>query len=427
MVRPTVKTRGKGTSAMTAITLQDCQALDRDDPLAPFRDRFDLPDGLVYLDGNSLGVLPRATKARLAQVVAQEWGTDLIRSWNSAGWITLPQRVGALIAKVIGAEGDEVVAADSTSVNLFKLIAAAVRMRPGRRVVLSEPGNFPTDLYMVQGLAELLGGQVELRLAGRDRIADALTDDVALLLLTHVHYKTGAIHDMRGLTERAHAAGALTLWDLSHSAGALELSLSADGADFAVGCGYKYLNGGPGAPAFLYVAKRHQESVRQPLSGWMGHAAPFAFTDDYVPAPGMARQLCGTPSILGLSALEEGVRIMADADMAQVRAKSRRLGDLFLALVEQRLPGAFGIACPRDSALRGSQVSLTHPEGYAIVQALIARGVVGDFRAPDELRFGFTPLYLCHTDVWYAVDNLVSVMAGKEYAESQFQQRAAVT
>ncbi|WP_404326036.1 kynureninase [Aerophototrophica crusticola] len=332
-----------------AITLQDCQALDRDDPLAPFRDRFDLPDGVIYLDGNSLGVLPKATRARLQQVVAQEWGTDLIRSWNAHGWITLPQRVGALIAGVIGAEPDEVVAADSTSVNLFKLIAAAVRMRPGRRVILSEPGNFPTDLYMVQGLAELLGGQVELRLVERDRIADALTDEVALLLLTHVHYKTGAIHDMRGLTERAHAAGALTLWDLSHSAGALELSLSADGADLAVGCGYKYLNGGPGAPAFLYVAKRHQDAVRQPLSGWMGHAAPFAFTDAYEPAPGMARQLCGTPSILALSALEEGVRVMADAHMGAVRAKSRRMGDLFLALVEQRLPGTFGIACPRTA------------------------------------------------------------------------------
>ncbi|WP_114392324.1 kynureninase [Oleisolibacter albus] len=410
-----------------ALTRRDAEALDAADPLAGFRDRFALPDGVIYLDGNSLGVLPKATTARLAQVVEQEWGRDLIRSWNSADWIGLPARVGALIARIVGADADEVIAADSTSVNLFKLAAAAVRLRPGRRIILSEPGNFPTDLYVMQGLAELLGGRVELRLAERDRLADALTDEVALLLLTQVHYKTGALHDLPGLTARAHAVGALTLWDLSHSAGALPLQLSRDGADFAVGCGYKYLNGGPGAPAFLYAARRHQDSVRQPLSGWMGHAAPFAFSDAYQPAAGMGRQLCGTPGILGLAALEEGAAIMAEADMRAVRAKSRALGDLFLQRVEALCPGQFGLACPRDSAARGSQVSLTHRDGYAIVQALIADGVIGDFRAPDVLRFGFTPLYLRHGDVWDAAEALGRVMREERYRQPAFQVRAAVT
>ncbi|WP_205574596.1 kynureninase [Indioceanicola profundi] len=409
------------------LTRADLEALDRDDPLAGFRSRFSLPEGVIYLDGNSLGVLPKATAARLADVVQREWGMDLIRSWNSAGWIDLPQRVGGLIAGIVGAEPDEVVAADSTSVNLFKLAAAAVRLRPGRRVILSEPGNFPTDLYILQGLAEMLDGQVEVRLAERERLAEALTDEVALLLLTHVHYKTGRVHDMAGLTAAAHRAGALTLWDLSHSAGALDVELNRCNADLAVGCGYKYLNGGPGAPAFLYVARRHQDAVRPPLSGWMGHAAPFDFRDDYAPAPGITRHLCGTPSILGLAALEEGVRIMAEADMAQVRAKSVRMGDLFIQLVGQMCPDAFGLLSPRDGSLRGSQVSLTHPQGHAMVQALIARGVIGDFRAPDVLRFGFTPLYLRYVDVWDASRHLAEVVRSGEWQEERFQARGKVT
>lgn len=411
-----------------AWTRADAREWDRTDPLAAFRDDFALPDGVIYLDGNSLGALPRAAVARAADVVGREWGRDLIRSWNDNAWIDLPARVGGLIAGLIGAAPDEVVAADSTSVNLFKLAAGAVRLRPGRRVILSEPGNFPTDLYVMQGLSHLLGGEVELRLAPAEAIADALDEDVALLLLTQVHYKTGRLHDMAALTARAHAVGALTLWDLSHSAGALPVDLNGAGADLAVGCGYKYLNGGPGAPAFLFVARRHQAAIQPPLSGWMGHAAPFAFSDDYQPAPGMARHLCGTPGVLGMSLLEEGVKLMTRADPAAVRAKSRRLGDLFLDLVEQRLgAGTFGIACPRDSAVRGSQVSLSHPQGYAIMQALIARGVIGDFRAPDILRFGFTPLYVRHVDVWDAVDHLAQVMAGEEWRQARFQVRGAVT
>lgn len=406
----------------------DLEALDATDPLASFRDEFALPEGVLYLDGNSLGALPRATPARLARLVEEEWGRDLIRSWNTAGWIDLPRRVGEAIAPVVGAAPGQVIAADSTSVNLFKLAAAAVGMRPGRRVILSEPGNFPTDLYVLQGLAELLGDRVELVLAERHELADALDGDVALLLLTHVHYKTGRVHDLPGLTAAAHAAGALTLWDLSHSAGALEVELDAAGADFAVGCGYKYLNGGPGAPAWLYVAQRHQGQVRPPLAGWMGHAAPFAFEDRFRPADGMARQLCGTPGILGMAALEEGVRIVARADRARLREKSRRLGDLFLTLVAERCgPDSFALACPADGAERGSQVSLSHPEGYAIVQALIARGVIGDFRAPDILRFGFAPLYLRYTDIWDAVAHLAAVMRDGDWQADRFRQRAAVT
>jgi kynureninase len=415
------------TSGKPIIDRSACEALDRDDPLARFRDEFDLPAGVIYLDGNSLGALPRAVPERLARAVRDEWGRDLIRSWNSAGWIDLPARVGGLIAGIVGAAPDEVVAADSTSVNLFKLAAAAVQMRPGRRVILSEPGNFPTDLYILQGLRELLGDRVELRLAEPGALKDALTEDVALLLLTHVHYKTGRVHDMEALTARAQAVEALTLWDLSHSAGALDIDLNGARADLAVGCGYKYLNGGPGAPAFLFVAKRHQEAVRPPLSGWMGHASPFAFGDDYAPAPGILRNLCGTPSILGLTALEVGASIMARADMRAVRAKSMRLGNLFLDLVEQELPGQFSILCPRDASLRGSQVSLGHEEGYAIVQALIARGVIGDFRAPDVMRFGFAPLYVGHADVYDAVAHLKHIMTAGSWRDEAFQRRAAVT
>ncbi|MFM2043111.1 MAG: kynureninase [Pseudomonadota bacterium] len=404
-----------------------CQALDRDDPLADLRGEFDLPDGVIYLDGNSLGALPKATRTRIARTVTQEWGHDLIRSWNSAGWIDLPARIGGRIAGLIGAAADEVVVADSTSVNLFKLAAAALKLRPGRRVILSEPGNFPTDLYILQGLRDLLGDGVELRLVPADGLADALDDRVALLLLTHVHYKTGRVHDMAGLTAAAHRAGALTLWDLSHSAGALDVRLGEAGADLAVGCGYKYLNGGPGAPAFLYVARRHQEGLRSPLSGWMGHAAPFAFSDDYAPAPGMARLLCGTPPILSMAALEEGVALMERADIRRLRAKSLVLTDLFMTLVEQFCPGRFALATPRERDLRGSHVSLCHPDGYAIMQALIARGVIGDFRAPDILRFGFAPAYVRHVDVFDAAAALADVMETGAWRDPAFQRKGAVT
>jgi kynureninase len=412
---------------MTKLTRADCQARDRADPLAAFRARFVLPPDLVYLDGNSLGALPREAAARIKQAVEDEWGRDLIKSWNLHRWIDLPQRTGAKIARLIEAAPGEVVVADSTSVNLFKLLAAALRLRPQRRTILSEPGNFPTDLYVAQGLVEMLGGEHELKLVPGERIAEAIDESVAVVSLTHVNYKSGRIHDMAAVTAKAHAAGALMLWDLCHSAGALPVDVEAAKADFAVGCGYKYLNGGPGAPAFLYVAARHHEAIRPPLAGWMGHAHPFAFDLDYEPAPGIARNLCGTPPILSMSALDAALDVMLEADMNAIRAKSLALGDLFLALVEQEC-GRFGFAVGSVPAReRGSQVGLLHAEGYAIMQALIARGVVGDFRAPDMLRFGFAPLYNRYVDAWDAVAALRSVMATRAWDTPKFKARAAVT
>ncbi len=407
------------------LSREACQALDRDDVLAERRSLFLLPEGVIYLDGNSLGAMPRAVRGRLAQAVDREWGQDLIKSWNTADWINLPSRVGAAIAPLIGAAPDEVIAADSTSVNLFKLAAAALKLRPGRKVIVSEPGNFPTDLYILQGLRDFAPG-VELRIVERAGLSEALDEDVALLLLTHVHYKTGELHDMAALTARAHAAGALALWDLSHSAGALAVDLNGCDADLAVGWGYKYLNGGPGAPAFLFVAKRLQADFQSPLTGWMEHAKPFEFSDDYTPAGGVLRGLCGTPSVLGLTVLEAALGAFDGVDMAAIRTKSMVLGDLFLTLVADRLPD-FQPACPTDPAARGSQVSLSHANGYPIMQALIARGVIGDFRAPDILRFGFAPLYVRHVDVWDAVDRLCEVMAREEWREARFNEVSAVT
>lgn len=410
------------------VTREACETLDKADPLAHARDRFILPNGIIYLDGNSLGALPASVPPRIADVVGREWGADLVRSWNTNGWIALPAQTGRQIAGMIGAEADEVVVADSTSVNLFKLTAAAVPNQAPRRVVLSERGNFPTDLYILQGLESLLGDRLTLRLVDRDEIARALSDEVALLVLTHVHYKTGELHDMRALTAAAHSHGALVLWDLSHSAGAMELFLDRDDVDLAIGCGYKYLNGGPGAPAFLYVARRHHESMRQPLSGWMGHAAPFDFVDRYRPASGIAQYLCGTPPVLSLAALAEGLGAFEGIAMADVRAKSEQLGDLFLSLVDRRQDHCtFEIACPREAERRGSQVSLRHSHGYEIIQALIARGVVGDFRAPDVLRFGFAPLYTRYVDIWDAVERLVGVMRDGSWRDDRFQVRAVVT
>jgi kynureninase len=408
-------------------TRADCLALDAADPLAFARERFALPDGVIYLDGNSLGPLPKATTERLRRTVEQEWGQGLIRSWNEADWINAPLRLGAKIARLIGARPHEVLVADSTSVNLYKLASAAAALRPERSVILTEPGNFPTELYILQGIAEQLGHKLRVRTVARDALKDALDAEVAVLVLTHVHYKSGEVHDMAALTARAHEVGALTVWDLSHSTGALPVELNAAGADFAVGCGYKYLNGGPGAPAFLYVAERWAEAARSPLSGWMGHAAPFEFVDDYRPASGVARMLCGTPSILAMAALEAGLATFDEVDMAQVRAKSAALSELFIALVEARLPGVFELASPREPALRGSQVSLAHPHGYAIMSALIETGVIGDFRAPDILRFGFTPLYTRHVDVFDAVERLDAVMADRRFEHPRYAERAAVT
>ena len=404
--------------------LEKARELDAADSLAPFRDRFDLPEGVIYLDGNSLGCLPKATPARLARVVAQEWGQDLIRSWNSADWISMPQRVGGKIAPLVGAQLHEVIACDSTSVNLFKLISAALAMRPGRKVVLSEPGNFPTDLYMIDGLEKQ--GLAERRLAERGKLVDALDDSVALLMLTHAHYKTGELFDMAGLTRAAHEAGALVLWDLSHSGGALPVGLNACRADFAVGCGYKYFNGGPGAPAYAYVAERHLEEVRQPLTGWFGHRAPFAFSDDYEAAPGIEKLLCGTPPILGLAALEVGIDLIAEIGVERLYAKSQALSEFFReCLAAHGLD--LDLVSPTDPARRGSQLSFRHPEAYALSQAPIARGVIGDFRDPDILRLGFAPAYLRFADMAEAARHLAEVFASGEWQRPEFSQRAAVT
>lgn len=408
--------------------LAACEALDRADPLAVHREAFALPAGMVYLDGNSLGALPRATAARVADCIAREWGEDLITSWNRADWIGLPRRVGDKIARLVGAGPGEVVVADSTSINVFKVLSAALALRPGRRTILSDTGNFPTDLYMAQGLARLLDAGHRLRLVAPEDVAGAIDEDTAVVMLTEVDYRTGRRHDMRALTAAAHRAGALAIWDLAHSAGAMPVDLAGCEADFAVGCGYKFLNGGPGAPAFLHVARRHQEGFAQPLSGWLGHDAPFAFEAGYRPAAGIGRYACGTPPVLSMVALECGVDTVLAADMAALRAKSMRLGDLFVELVEARCAGhGVALACPRDAAERGSQVSFSHPDGYAIVQALVARGVVGDFRAPDVMRFGLAPLYLRYADIWRAVDELAGILSTRAHDDPRFRRRAAVT
>ena len=404
--------------------LERARCLDAGDPLEEFRERFDVPEGVIYLDGNSLGCLPKATPERLEQVVREEWGRDLIRSWNSAGWIDLSSKIGTKIAPLIGARADEVIACDSTSINLFKLISAALAMRPGRKVVLSEPGNFPTDLYMIEGLERQ--GLTERRLAPREALADALDGDVALLLLTHTHYKTGELFDMAALTQAAHEAGALVLWDLSHSGGALPVDLNGCEADFAVGCGYKYFNGGPGAPAYAFVAERHLKAARQPLTGWMGHAAPFAFSDDYKAAPGVEKLLCGTPPILGLAALEVGVDLVAEIGVDRLYEKSQALSEFFRQCLSER-GVVLDLVSPTDPDARGSQLSFRHDEAYAICQALIARGVIGDFRDPDILRFGFAPAYLCFEDMAEAARHLAEVLETGEWQREEFRERAAVT
>ncbi len=408
------------------LTRADLATLDRADPLARFRDEFILPEGVIYLDGNSLGALPRATPGRVAAVVEQEWGRGLIRSWNDAGWIGLPERIGDKIGRLLGAPAGTVITADSTSVNVFKLLAAAVGLRPERRVILSEAGNFPTDLYIAEGLIELLGGKHELRTVAADAIAGALGPDVAVVMLTHVNYRTGRMHDMAALTAAAHAAGALVLWDLAHSAGAVPVDLAAADADLAVGCGYKFLNGGPGAPAFLYVAERLQAAARYPLTGWLGHAEPFGFHPSYAPAPGVARAVVGTPSILAMAALEVGVDIALRAPMAEVRAKSLRQAEMLMALVAQECAG-LELATPTDPAMRGSQVSFRHEDAYAVMQALIARGVIGDFRTPDILRFGVTPLTLGYAELWDAVGVLRDVLATEAWRDERFRKRNRVT
>ena len=408
------------------ITHDDIARLDAADPLAARRELFALPAGVIYLDGNSLGALPKSVAPRLSRAVEHEWGVGLIRSWNDADWYPAPQRVGNRIAKLIGAVDGEVVCADSTSVNLFKVLVAALRMRPGRTRIVGERGNFPTDAYVASGVAELMSA--EFVALEPDDVLAAIDERTAIVSLTHVNYKTGRVYDMAGITRRAHEVGALVVWDLCHTAGALPCDLNGNDVDFAVGCGYKYFNGGPGAPAFVFVAQRHQDAVRQPLTGWHGHARPFEFTQDYAPGSGIDRMLVGTASQLGLIALEQALSAFDGVDMQQLRRKSELMTDLFIRLTDQELAGyGFGLASPRAVAQRGSQVSLTHPEGYAIMQALIARGVIGDFRAPDILRFGFAVLYLSFAEVGRAVAVLKEVMATEAWNTPEFRARKAVT
>ncbi|WP_027013890.1 kynureninase [Comamonas composti] len=434
------------------ITLQDCRALDAKDALRSLRAHFALPEGVIYLDGNSLGASPKAAAARAARVVQQEWGQGLIRSWNDAGWITLPTRLGDQFAPWIGVDAGELVFTDTTSINLYKVLTAAARMAredaPGRTKIISERSNFPTDLYIAQSVCQEYG--LELVLLEPEEIAGALTEEVAISMLTHVNYRTGAMHDMAALTAAAHARGILCVWDLCHSAGAVPVDLKGANADFAVGCSYKYLNGGPGAPAFVWAHPRLINRFWQPLSGWFGHEKPFEFVPDYRPAQGIGRYLCGTQPLISMSLLECGLDVFTEAGklggMAALREKSLALTDLFIALVEQRCAGhGLGLATPRAHEQRGSQVCLTREEGlgvegrnsgaYAIIQALIARGVIGDFRKGDGgtgrhkdiLRFGFTPLYVGFEDVWNAVEHLRQVLESGEWQGPQFNQVNPVT
>ncbi len=393
----------------------DLAALDAADPLGFARERFCLPPGVFYLDGNSLGALPEATPGRLAAVIAGEWGDGLIRSWNDAGWIDLPLTIGDRLAPLLGSGPGTTIACDSVTVNLFKLAGAALAMRPGRRVIVVESDDFPTDRHVIEGLAQLAGAEV--RAVPRGEATAALTPDVALLALTHVHYASGHVHDMAALSAAACAAGALSLWDLSHSAGALALALDADGADFAIGCGYKYLNGGPGAPGFAWVAPRHHDVFVPPLRGWMGHAAPFGFSDIWAPAPGIRRLLAGTPPILALAALDAGIATFEGIDMRAAEAKSRTLVDHFTALVSARCPQ---LAIDPAGTHHGCQVIVHHPEGRRVMAALIARGVIGDFRPPDRMRFGFPALYTRFVDLWDAVEALAAVLDSGEWQAAQF-------
>ena len=405
------------------LTHAEAVAADAADPLRALRQRFHLPEGLIYLDGNSLGPLPRAAVDRLNEVVREQWGESLIRSWNCHDWIGAPQRVGAKIASLIGAKPNEVIVTDSTSVNLFKLLVAAARLSD-RPVLLSESGNFHTDLHIASGVADLI--RLNLDIAPRHEVESRIGADTNLLLLTHVHYKTAEKFDMAAVTRRAREAGALTVWDLSHSAGAVPLHLNEAGAELAVGCGYKYLNGGPGAPAFLFIAEHLQERLMSPLRGWMGHAAPFAFTDDYVPAAGIDRFLAGTPPILGLVALEAGVDGFADVAMERIWAKSIALFDVFFGVVEERCPELECIS-PRGPDQRGSHISYRHPHAFELCQALIADNVIGDFRAPDIIRFGLTPLYLGFEEVWQAVDRMAQILESERWRDPRFAVRSKVT
>jgi kynureninase len=414
------------------ITWEDCVAADAADPLAGFREEFALPDGLIYLDGNSLGARPRAAADVARRVVADEWGDGLIGSWNAAGWFDLPLVLGDLLAPLIGGGPGTTVVTDTTSINLFRALAAAVRLTdsdPGRRVIIAERGCFPTDVYVAEGLVEFSRGDLELRLIDEPAELDAaLGSDVAVVTLSHVDYRTGRRWDLPGVTRRVQAHGARMVWDLAHSAGVMPIELTAGGVDFAVGCTYKYLNGGPGAPAFLWVNPRHLEAFRSPLTAWWAHARPFAMEPHFVGAADARRLLTGTQPIVSLALAGCGLEIAARADLAAVRQKSVAMTELFVALVEQRCRNhPLRLVSPRDPEQRGSQISLAHPDAYPVMQALIARGVVGDFRAPDVLRFGLAPLYLRHVDIWDAVEVLRDVLDTGGWTDDRFRRRLAVT
>lgn len=399
--------------------------LDAEEPLRGLRELFELPAGLIYLDGNSLGPVPRATAGRLAARVGREWGEALIAGWSHHDWLGLPRRLGARLAPLLGAEADEVLVADSTSVNLFKVVAAACALRPARRRIVTQAGIFPTDRYVLDGLVRLSGRELEVVTA--EAPLAALAEDVACVVLSHVDYRSGALHDLAGITAAVHAAGGLVVWDLSHSAGAVPIELGAAAADFAVGCGYKYLNGGPGAPAFLFVARRHQAAAENPLSGWLGHRRPFGFEPSYQPAAGIDRFQTGTPPVLALTAFEVGIETVLAAPLEQLRAKSLALSETFIALVEARCPAAgLTLLTPREAARRGSQVAFRHPHAEALIQALAARGVVGDFRPPDVLRFGLAPLYVRFVDLWDAVEALREALAARVWEDAAFEAPHAV-
>jgi kynureninase len=405
-----------------------CEALDRADPLAGKRDAFVIPQGMIYLDGNSLGLLPKNVPQRVADATTRQWGQTLIKSWNEHGWFMMPRRIGDRIARLIGAPKDSVIAGDTISINLFKLLAAAAKLNPSRRVILSDNGNFPSDLYVAQGFRDLLDDGYTLKVVAPEEVMDAIDETIAFTMITEVDYRSGRLHDMKAVTAKAHANGALTIWDLAHSAGATPVDLAGSRADFALGCTYKYLNGGPGAPAFLYVRPDLQDKVQVALAGWWGHASPFAFDLDYRPAAGIIRNQCGTQPILSMTALEAALDVWDDVDMAVLRTKSVGLCKLFIDLVEDRC-GSHGVKLdgPRDMSERGSHVSFHHPQGYAVMQALIARNVIGDFRAPDMIRFGFTPLYTSYADVWDAVEILKTILDTEEWNQPQFLVRKAVT
>jgi kynureninase len=409
------------STTVTISSRADCAALDAQDPLGMLRDRFELPEGVIYLDGNSLGARPRASLARAHEVVAMEWGQDLIKSWNKAGWFEMPKRLGDRLAPIIGARPGEVAVTDTTSLNLFKALAAAIEIQrqraPERKVIVTERSNFPTDIYMADGLARWLDRGYSIRLVDDvEGLAGAVDHDCAVLMLTHVNYRTGWQHDMAALTRHAHEAGALALWDLAHSAGAVPLDLHGANADFAVGCTYKYLNGGPGAPAFIWVPEKHQAAFSHPLTGWWSHAAPFAMSHGFTAADGIGRALCGTQPITSLAMVECGLEVFEETDMAAIRTKSLALTDLFIALVEARCAShPLALVTPREHARRGSQVSFTHPHGYAVMQSLIERGVIGDYREPEIMRFGFTPLYTSYADVWDAVEILRDILDSGSY------------